>query len=173
MNIPCLLLDCNVHDMWLALFFGRCVLLKRKSKYAVCWSKMFHQKLCKNFNVPWASSSRRGLGTCSINWATWTPTTRGRVYVLLTCDLQKLVKSHALRKHMIRCLTKTEVCFGPFLLLIQVSKGMRFLGGETAALSRVYEYFWKKASGNCFLLSLCLVLWCKVLLKINFHLKIY
>lgn len=26
----------------------------------------------------------------------------------------------------------------------EVSKGMRFLGGETAALSRVYEYFWKK-----------------------------
>ncbi|XP_011008670.1 PREDICTED: cryptochrome DASH, chloroplastic/mitochondrial [Populus euphratica] len=26
----------------------------------------------------------------------------------------------------------------------EVSKGMRFLGGETAALSRVHEYFWKK-----------------------------
>ncbi|XLR06228.1 hypothetical protein S83_034166, partial [Arachis hypogaea] len=26
----------------------------------------------------------------------------------------------------------------------QVSKGMKFVGGETAALSRVYEYFWKK-----------------------------
>ncbi|KAJ6406037.1 hypothetical protein OIU84_009712 [Salix udensis] len=26
----------------------------------------------------------------------------------------------------------------------EVSKGLRFLGGETAALSRVYEYFWKK-----------------------------
>ncbi|XLU20541.1 hypothetical protein S245_056607, partial [Arachis hypogaea] len=25
-----------------------------------------------------------------------------------------------------------------------VSKGMKFVGGETAALSRVYEYFWKK-----------------------------
>ncbi|CAN1825531.1 Cryptochrome DASH, chloroplastic/mitochondrial [Linum perenne] len=26
-----------------------------------------------------------------------------------------------------------------------VSKGMRFVGGETAALSRVYDYFWKKS----------------------------
>ncbi|CAN1185136.1 Cryptochrome DASH, chloroplastic/mitochondrial [Linum perenne] len=26
----------------------------------------------------------------------------------------------------------------------RVSKGMRFVGGETAALSRVYDYFWKK-----------------------------
>ncbi|XP_050219313.1 cryptochrome DASH, chloroplastic/mitochondrial [Mercurialis annua] len=26
----------------------------------------------------------------------------------------------------------------------QVDKGMKFLGGESAALSRVYEYFWKK-----------------------------
>ncbi|KDP33432.1 hypothetical protein JCGZ_07003 [Jatropha curcas] len=26
----------------------------------------------------------------------------------------------------------------------KVNKGMRFLGGESAALSRVYEYFWKK-----------------------------
>ncbi|OIW15057.1 hypothetical protein TanjilG_13984 [Lupinus angustifolius] len=26
----------------------------------------------------------------------------------------------------------------------KVSKGMKFVGGETAALSRVYEYFWKK-----------------------------
>ena len=57
-----------------------------------------------------------------------------------------------LTKHMIHFLAKTEVCFGPFILLIQVSKGLRFLGGETAALSRVYEYFWKKASGNCLLL---------------------
>ncbi|RYR04734.1 hypothetical protein Ahy_B06g084516 isoform C [Arachis hypogaea] len=27
---------------------------------------------------------------------------------------------------------------------MSVSKGMKFVGGETAALSRVYEYFWKK-----------------------------
>lgn len=31
------------------------------------------------------------------------------------------------------------------LPLIQVSKGMKFMGGESAALSRVHEYFWKKA----------------------------
>ncbi|PON73005.1 Cryptochrome/DNA photolyase, FAD-binding domain containing protein [Parasponia andersonii] len=31
-----------------------------------------------------------------------------------------------------------------FPLLMQVSKGMKFVGGESAALSRVYEYFWNK-----------------------------
>lgn len=35
------------------------------------------------------------------------------------------------------------------LLLIQVDKGMRFVGGESAALSRVHEYFWKKAGQLC------------------------
>ncbi|TKY74648.1 Cryptochrome DASH [Spatholobus suberectus] len=30
------------------------------------------------------------------------------------------------------------------LCLQNVNKGMKFVGGETAALSRVYEYFWKK-----------------------------
>lgn len=30
-------------------------------------------------------------------------------------------------------------------MLIQVSKGLRFVGGETAALSRVIEYFWNEA----------------------------
>lgn len=30
-------------------------------------------------------------------------------------------------------------------LLMQVNKGMAFIGGESAALSRVHEYFWKKA----------------------------
>lgn len=36
-------------------------------------------------------------------------------------------------------------CFSMFFfLLIKVSKGMKFIGGETAALSRVHEYFWKK-----------------------------
>lgn len=33
-------------------------------------------------------------------------------------------------------------------MLIQVSKGMKFMGGESAALGRVYEYFWKKVSGK-------------------------
>lgn len=30
------------------------------------------------------------------------------------------------------------ICF------LQVVKGMKFIGGESAALSRIYEYFWKK-----------------------------
>lgn len=30
---------------------------------------------------------------------------------------------------------------------MQVSKGMKFVGGESAALGRVNEYFWKKARG--------------------------
>lgn len=29
--------------------------------------------------------------------------------------------------------------------MVQVCKGMLFVGGESAAISRVYEYFWKKA----------------------------
>ena len=29
---------------------------------------------------------------------------------------------------------------------MQIRKGMRFVGGESAALTRVHEYFWKKAS---------------------------
>lgn len=38
--------------------------------------------------------------------------------------------------------------------LWQVVKGMRFFGGETAALSRVTEYFWSKARWSG-LLRLC------------------
>lgn len=32
-----------------------------------------------------------------------------------------------------------------FCLIIQVSKGLMFTGGESAALTRVHEYFWNKA----------------------------
>ncbi|KAK2642226.1 hypothetical protein Ddye_023989 [Dipteronia dyeriana] len=33
---------------------------------------------------------------------------------------------------------------GNFLMLIQVYKGMKFVGGENAVVGRVFKYFWKK-----------------------------
>ncbi|KAJ4833552.1 hypothetical protein Tsubulata_047406 [Turnera subulata] len=43
-------------------------------------------------------------------------------------------------------------CFPPIeqlgLRSQKISKGMQFVGGETAAIGRVHEYFWKKASVN-------------------------
>lgn len=37
-----------------------------------------------------------------------------------------------------------KVCGFHLFPLMQVNKGMAFAGGESAALSRVHEYFWKK-----------------------------
>lgn len=48
----------------------------------------------------------------------------------------------------------------PCLLLIQVNRGMKFIGGESAGLSRVHEYFWKKARFfSCMRISMMFSLW--------------
>lgn len=54
-------------------------------------------------------------------------------------------------------------------ILMQVSLGMKFVGGESAALGRLNEYFWKKAREiyKCYLFINALETLHSVLLKVH------
>lgn len=109
------------------------LVISRWMMITVCWIQISNSKLHKNSYNTWSLSQCCRVGICSWSYPAWSPTRRGRfLFNLLIRRIKDFFCLH----------TKDFFC-------LQVSKGMKFIGGETAALSRVHEYFWKKAREFC------------------------
>lgn len=99
-------------------------------------------------SISWATTQHWGLGMCSFIRSVRTSISK--------CRLLYHTYEYT-GTYFILCLLR-NLRSSFYILWMQESKGMKFVGGESAALGRVNEYFWKKARG-IFMLYMCVCIY--------------
>ena len=134
---------------------------------------MYHTLMYQTSRSSWTASTNWGLGMSSFIRAARTLLTECRFchkYLMTSFRISfwmHLWETWLLKLNNER-ITNFVLLF-LFFLLIKVSKGMKFVGGETAALSRVYEYFWKKVRSYLKLTMQIQFMLCNCCSKVIFH----
>lgn len=128
--------------------FSLLAVLLMMLKLAVYWSEMLSSWLHQNSSISGANTQHWGLGMRSFIRSVRTSISKCRcdpVYIKMGMHRSSLWRNlsslHTKSSH------ENDNLFSLLfpLDLMQVSLGMKFVGGENAALGRINEYFWNKA----------------------------